>query len=319
MQQKPIQWVLSVFQRQNLAALLMTLTVLAGSPQSSAKLVSDSLVKNLDCSRLKLNNVLSFVDRDAFSAWNHFPVQNWGANLLGQCWALSSAQRRFFYMLRTDVSNASVTRRTVDKALELVSAEVASDCPSPTDFSAQYCERKPFRHQPIGIAESHLFDSQLFSSMLDGRGLSRGGFQKQIEALQQKKFYQLGNLGLVTSPAIPSAQANLKTAQALVRSIQQGRMPMVVVRGRNNLQHVVLVKSFLQKTADQISFTVYDSNRPGVDAEFDFDRGSFFAWDIMSRFDPASASGAVGVLLIDESEMDQIQKDLYDYYKRRCQ
>lgn len=304
---------------RNLSFLIITLSTALLPHLAHSRVISDSLVKNLDCSRLQVSNVLSSLRPSAFSELNHFPIQNWGANLLGQCWALSSAQRRFFYFLRTGEARAQITRKGLEKALNMVGAHVPSECPQNVELNGQYCDRPSFKNIVVPIREASLGSSSLFFKMQDGLGGSATrSFEREIEGLQQRKFYNLGNVGFLTTPVALSSSQNYKTLNHLTKSLKQGRLPLVVVRGSTASQHVVVVKSFTQHAKDHFSFQVYDSNSPYSDAKMEFILGNFDAQEIIGRFDPANADRPAGVLVTDEADMDQIQRDLFDYYSAQC-
>lgn len=64
---------------------------------SEGKFITDSLVQNLDCSKLSRDDVFSKVRDDAFSTKEHIGIPNWTIGPMGNCWSLSRVQRLFFY------------------------------------------------------------------------------------------------------------------------------------------------------------------------------------------------------------------------------
>lgn len=67
-------------------------------------LISDSLVENVDCDNLTIQDIHSHIRPEAFNLNRHIPIKNWsfpnGPYSLGVCWSLSHAQRLFFYLAR---------------------------------------------------------------------------------------------------------------------------------------------------------------------------------------------------------------------------
>lgn len=291
--------------------------------QSGTKLVTDSLVKDLDCGKLTIQNVLRFAKKDqAFSATHHLPIRNWNSQLLGQCWSLASAQRRFFYLTRTQSAGVKVSKAAVHQALDLVRGAQAPKCEKqagPDEFATQSCSEEKLKLRVLPISEASIGVSQLLATAIKGvTSPVPRSFQSEIEIQQQKKFYDLSNIGLLTGAVAQSAGQNQITMNQLVASLEMGRLPLIVIRGSIGAQHVVLVKSFLKKSDKSVLFRVYDSNVPSQDNALTYENGVFNGQYIVGLFDPANAHRPAGVFIRDEAEMDEIQSALYSHYRQIC-
>lgn len=294
----------------NLARFTVTfLLTLSTALTVSAKSISDSLVKDLDCAGLAPHNVLSRVRPEAFASAHHIPMQNWRANLLGQCWGLALAQRRMFYLARTNVPEAKLSRSLVRYGLDLARGTVPQNCGNlhgENGIQAMPCSEPATPLKVFSIPEASLPKSALFRAMdqgIDGREL-RG----EIELGQQRRFFNLGNLDLVIQSTELARRRNAATFENIWSSVARGRMPLLIARVDAFTQHAMLVKSILRKDARTYGLVLYDSNRPEAESVIFYRDGLFLAM----------ADAPIGITIRDEDEMDRIEDALFAHYRRLC-
>lgn len=291
--------------------MILLLALILHSQAFAGKLVTDSLVKNLDCNALTRANVLQFVDRTAFASGGHFPVRNWSSGVLGQCWSLAAAQRKFFYLVRLNQEGASL-KASLKYSLEMIRGSKPQSC---TESFSNQCSEDPVPLKIFSVADRSLeegeFYQKLFSTFLNR-------FKAEIEYGQEKRFYNLGNFGLATASTEVSRDASKKVFSQIQKSFAQGGMPLLVLRPSTLVQHVVLVKQMEKISDKQTVLSVYDSNQPWDDQQIIFQDGLFFAPDILSGFGSQFANRPVDVLLRDEDEMEAIRATSFAYYKKVC-
>ncbi|UXR63491.1 hypothetical protein EZJ49_10435 [Bdellovibrio bacteriovorus] len=86
----------------SVALLATSLSPRAGA--SSNKVISDSLVENLACSRVSTSEIYRRIRPEAFSSQYHNLSVNWPFSTklydLAACWSLARTQRLFFYLAR---------------------------------------------------------------------------------------------------------------------------------------------------------------------------------------------------------------------------
>lgn len=273
----------------------------------AAPSISDSLVQNLKCDQLTPQNVLSFIPhRKAFSSDQHVQIPNWDSGVLQNCWGLARAQRKFFYLIRTDATQNSPSLSLVNYALDLArGSSRAKNCDS--NDSSAFCSdvRTPLRVIPI--QESKFSSSRLLQKMVHGvqKPLERN-FKTEIEYSQQNRFFDLSNLHLV----FENHTLNRERNQALITKIRSlvswGRMPMLVLRLNTMSQHVVLVKGIIEVQGGS-RLVLYDSQEPFDDRVLEYQDGIFYG-----------NRTALGVTLVDEDGMDEIQLALYQHYSALC-
>ncbi len=278
-----------------------------GPAFTAPQVISDSLVKNLDCSTLTLESVLLKVQPDAFSWTRHLPVVN-GKDTetqlwpFGSCWAQSVAQRRFFYFTRFGVSGSQSF-----EDLSFMDWSTILDGSS-TDWSVR-----------------EVRETRAPSDSLRKRRRGWATFDQEtrdiLAVTQIENFFSLKNLKYVfTSNEIK--QENEAKFQKIRRDLSQGRVPMVIRRVGPGDLHVMLVTQIIPVvgTADEYIFETYDPNSPqaaegGIET-LTYKNGKFIA----KKFTRVASEKVrdVDVFLTGEDEMDQIQKALYQYYRNLC-
>lgn len=294
--------------RQNLdPTQLVNVNCNNSTPEDENKyLISDSLVENLSCKTLTFENVFEKRREDAFSVEKHWPMVNWNASLLGQCWGLSLSQRRLFYLARFptggDKKNIEKGEIPKEKLLKLIRREDPAEVFKMDNLT----EEKDI----ISIKE----DPE---------------YRNEIMIRQKKRFYRSENLSMLFSSRERDDDTNKETIKTIQKNIKNGRMPLVVLRATRTAQHAVLIKKCEPLEGlgpDVYSMTCYDSNSPGVEKKMLYYQGQFYADDIMGIFlpnerDPETGVRkplSVGVFLKDDPEMDEIQQTAYNYYANLC-
>ncbi len=287
--------------------------------------ISDSLVSDLSCERLTESNVLTKLQPDAFSLAKHIPVTNWAANSLGQCWSLSLTQREFFYLLRFQTGRKSEAQ---EKNILNALLEISRGA-SPNRHNRK-CIENPrldgcltaLNRRVIPLADHCLNcespeSSPTIQSLLRGDAKTGRDFRSEIELKQKDRFYDPGNLDLVLDERERSEDADASTMAKILKNMQQGRMPLVIIRADVTAQHVVLVTSIQEMAPGEYQMNVYDSNRPKRNNILIYAGKRFYAPSIVRAF-TYNDSAPVGVFLRDEDEMDDVQEAVYEYYKKVC-
>ncbi|MCM2324141.1 MAG: hypothetical protein NDJ90_12850 [Oligoflexia bacterium] len=289
-------------------------------------LVSDSLVSKLSCSKLSPQNVLTFVSKDAFTEERHMPIRNWSSGVLGQCWSLGLFQRQLFYLARFGVPGS---KSDPEYVLNLARGTNADACQAKNGFvdeNNQTCvepvtEKKVFKIPETVLSGRNYYRAVEPGSLMGALSSHRGrSLRTEIEARQKRSFFSPGNLGMLFSSRERSESANLDTIEAIKKGLDQGRMPLIVIRAATSAQHVVLIKSIEKEKLGENRYLMklYDSNQPYRDAEMVYSDGQFYAPDVIGLFFRDRIQAPVGVFLKDEEEMDDIQKANYDYYSSLC-
>lgn len=91
---------------------------------SRSRTINDSLVQNLECRNLNINNIYRAIREDAFDVSRNMPVKNWsfksGAATIAGCWSLSRAQRMISYLARYNTSSDSRIEARVPTLLDMI-------------------------------------------------------------------------------------------------------------------------------------------------------------------------------------------------------
>jgi hypothetical protein len=311
--------------------------------------VSDSLVKNLSCKTLTLQNVFSSLQEDAFSLDKQLPLHNWSKDYLGQCWGLALTQRRLFYLARFNKSSVmkTLSKDIRNKILDSVNKEgdqtiIKIDHPNIFDYGNKIEEQREAKAERIrklllstpenkilyGDKLEKLIRSKSFVSGSTLRLASYGpiiddlieekdsrSLWQEIEKRQKKAFYRVSNAGMVLGDKGRSIAVNRQTFQNIQNGLKNGRMPLIVAKRTRVDQHVYLVKKIEKISENEFELLCYDSINPGVDIELGYKDGKFY--DAYTLKD-ASEENHVGVFLKDEEEMDELQAIAYNYYKELC-
>lgn len=255
--------------------------------QNSPRLITDSLVKDLACSELASGEWPQKVtyQPDAFSKERHIGVKNWTDIWMGHCWALSRTQRLKFFLSRPEISFGG----EAENVLEVLDVLRSGAAPLAAFSDAVW----PAVHQ----------------------GISRYGrtrdFSSELDFYQTRRFFQLQNILLIMGSGPRSRQDNEDTMIKLHLELSRNRLPLIVVRRSRDAQHVLLLKS-MEYVTGRVIFKAYDSNIPDQDADVYYKNGQFYA----PTYGPADEP--VGLFLVDDGEMREIEQALTRYYGNLC-
>lgn len=307
------------------------LLALAFVPRAEADgTINDSLVSDLACSSLKKKDVLKNLQRDAFSLDRQFPVRNWAANMLGQCWALALSQREFYYLGRYSVPNARRKQdETVLYALNLIKGTQPDPNAAPRNYgesgneASTYEAPTPlqvFEIEDKGLLEVDRYGYATTSKFMNAlqSGVNGRSFRSEIEARQMGRFYSPGNLGMIFGGRERSEDTNEDTMKEILASWERGRIPLIIIRASTAAQHAVLIKHIEKVRDGHYVFTVYDSNQPGREPQMEYKDRQFYAPRIVGLFH-ADGYSPVGVFLKDEDEMDELQEAVFNHYSAVCE
>jgi len=287
---------------------LMILSAVLFSSCLQAQVISDSLVRNLNCTTLTKQTVLLSLQPDAFDKSRHLPVLNWGdSNGLANCWSLSHAQRLTFYLGR--FGEAAPTESSAAKIyLQRILGLYKGD--TPTSESVFPILNLQALYMQLSLGEYNGDFEQMT-------------FAKTISDYQKWRFYRLSNMGMILGNRDRSTKTNTQTYQKILADLAKGRLPIVILRPALTDQHSVLVKRYLppEENSYEVKFEVYDSNDPRHDNILVFDRltSEFTAPAIVARLGIGTSSPPVGVFLVDDDDMDEIQTALYQHYQNQCE
>jgi hypothetical protein len=250
--------------------------------------VSDSLVKNLDCSTLSKDTVLASLQPDAFSSEREIPITNWGDILfpLGQCWGLSHAQRALYYLGRFENRSELESSAVMLQVLKIFQGGALT-----TVF-------------PV----SETFFSQLESSQT---------FKENIQDYEASRVFNFANLDLM-GIRDRSKSDNAATFATIQAEVSKNRLPIITLRINPLLQHVVLVKKITEESPGIYRLSVYNPNLPNHENDVIFSNSEFHAPQIIDVWDKLTPQLPVGVFVVDEGDMDQIQSTLLSYYSAQC-
>ncbi|MFM6927294.1 MAG: hypothetical protein ACKOX6_02465 [Bdellovibrio sp.] len=311
--------------------ILLTLVATLFANTLWAKTVSDSLVKNLSCDNISASEIYSKMDTTQFSSEYHLPITNWkfdgGLYDLANCWAMSRTQRLFFYLNRwRSMVDAQPTYQTRKGILDMIRGAVPY-----TQNKEKWILDSPLsRLYVFGAAES-AFDkkSGLFAGLFNGIKQSFPNnrteirnFHSEIEHYQKARFGKfLKNIKYVIGTGARSEKRNRNTRDTLIQTLEQNRLPMVVLRTVRTTQHIVLVKRFEVRSNGDIEFFVYDSNLPEKDQQLTYKQSdqNFYAPIVAAEFTaPQHAEKALGVYIVDQEEHGPIEDALVAHYTALC-
>lgn len=287
----------------------------------NTKIISDSLVKDLKCSELSRDNVLSVLQPDAFSWERELPIHNWGEidaagkrmgfkgsnNGLGQCWSLAHLQRIIFYMGRFNEPEPSDRSAYIKK----LSATILGE----NDKNLEVFSIKDLGSLTNKFTE-HFINNQEDES---ARGLKR-----DIEKYQSQHLYQFGNLGMLIGGSDRSRNENAQVFNQLRNDLERHRLPIVIVRESLSKQHAVVVKKVELDPTGNYAFDVYDSDSPGEEyslssiSYIENEREFVAPWIVKEMGEFNVKTSPVGIFLVDEEDMDRIQDALYKHYTQVC-
>lgn len=263
-------------------------------PIHSNTVISDSLVKNLQCSTLSESTVLANLQPNAFDPSRNLQISNWPDVIgIGHCWALARAQRLVYFLGRLDGDPIP---------------QVAPATTQVNDVSKMF--RSPLASLVVFQETGDV--GQFFS---DGTRL-RG----DIDFYQLARFANPSNLGMLAGWEDRSKSDNAETFARIQADLAKNWLPILVLRINPFEQHVVLVKQISAPDSDgNVAMAVYDSNDPYEDVQMTYSSHDqeFYPADYI--MEALGTSAPVGVFLSDEDEMQGIQDTLLTYYANQCQ
>jgi hypothetical protein len=275
----------------------------------STKTISDSLVKDLKCSTLTRDTVLSSLQPDAFAASREIPIRNWPDELMiGHCWALSHAQRILYYLGRfQNTGSPGIVPFTSSSKdiLDQFQGTLTVKSPAADDESSE----SPPPYEVFAAPDpSYYYDSSI---------------SQALEHYQIHRFANPLNVSFLAAGRDRDPDTNADTFATIQDDLAKGRAPLIVLRQSRMSQHVVMVKRVEPMTPDEEKFdyriTVYDSNFPGSEnvIRYSSARHEFAAPEIFAIFGD-DTTNPIGVFIVDEGDMDGIQDTLLTYYTNRC-
>lgn len=293
------------------------------------KVISDSLVNNLSCNKLNVDNIYLAIRPDAFKEERNMPIRNWafwsGPAPIAGCWALSSTQRMFSYMARYNETSQKRVEDQVPSVLDMVRGGVLEKTYSNSSNNARPYMVKDLKNYSIiptnadSLRESSLWS--LLSFGFDTRFNSqtvRRDFKSEIEANQANHFFRFKNIGMGLGSGLRSAAKNHETITQLMKNLNGKRLTLLNLRAGRTAQHVVMAKSY-QNLGKLIAITVYDSNQPDKDQTVYYHTGTgyFYSPDVM-RFFTETEGQHVAAFIVDEAERLKFEQGMLAYYANVC-
>ncbi|WP_413582422.1 hypothetical protein [Bdellovibrio sp. HCB288] len=284
----------------------LIVATLASANTMAAQTITDSLVTDLPCNKVTMNEIYKRMSPRQFSSDFHLPTTNWeydvksGLYQLGVCWSLSRAQRLFFYLGRWNAPSEYSRPQTL-QVLNMLRG-------NPTYPVMQNQEAYP--RMDFGILATLI------------RGVGDRDFKSEIEKYETERFHKFAkNLKLIIGNGSRSKKNNLESRNLLVQNLQNNKFSLVVVRASRVAQHVVLAKRYTRESNGDVKFWVYDSNRPGHDALLTYRQADsrFYAPGIVTGIVPIKdTNDPVGVYIVDEKERDPVEATLVRHYSSLC-
>lgn len=308
----------------------------ASSEFISDKVISDSLVENLQCSNFSIDHIYKGIRADAFEVSRHIPRRNWlfnnGLVTLGACWGLSSAQRRLFYLGRYD--DGEMAQVNESETIPTILDHLRGGRPERVMYEGAHSKRlvtTPLRQYSVfslgvkpfmdSLSETESLWQKLligFTEYTDGVQVRRN-FKSEIESNQLQHFYRRGNLEMVKGDRSRTAQENRETVETLLKNLDGKRLTLLNIRTGRFSQHIVLAKSYF-KVHGFIYFLVYDSNAPHTNSWITYESSTsmFTSPQVAQRLDDPDHFSPLGVYVVDEQERDLIDAALITYYREQC-
>lgn len=292
------------------------------------KTISDSLVLELSCNKLSVDNIYKAIRDDAFDESFNVPVQNWAiedASLPGiaNCWALAKAQRMFSYLARYNTSSDKPLAARVEVVLDMIRG---------SRLVKKGTEKPLQSYQVFEVEESNLKSAKKSVGWNLWKGITYGYSQKlgsdyvfrklqnEIESLQENRFFTAKNIGMILKGRDRSAEKNRQTLKTLIKNLDGKRLTLLDLRMKRTSQHVVMAKSYTAFSNGSYVFTVYDSNYPWADSlvYFNGETNSFTAPHIVRKFVDEGYDLPVGVFIVDEDERKPFETAMMVHYKKLC-
>jgi hypothetical protein len=267
--------------------------------------ISDSLVRNLSCKNLTEANVLKSLQPDAFDRSRELPIRNWDSNGIANCWGLALAQRDVFYFMRFGVSNLpSLEQRNYT---EDVARMISGDDAWRKIYRVPYGQSSLGSGYNAGGGGGAALLAEL-NSLDDGND-----FTRRIETREKNRFFNPANLIYVAGGGALPVSTNRSNIKLIISDLRQGRLPLLNLRAAVTAQHIVIVRRVESQGDGNYDLHIYDPNAPGSDSVMQFSDGEFHFSGLGQEDD------VVGVFVVDEGDMNNIQRKMYDYYAEICQ
>lgn len=280
------------------------------------RIISDSLMKDLNCDHITEQNILSFRRPDAFEVEQHLPIQNYTTrNSKGQCLGLAYIQRAIFYLARpsTDfekLSDAAIKR--IRRILNRLSPVAQLNGLTFTRSKVQE-GLTPIPFQVFQIPERgnrmDTFGSFFFEL------IAEGGIFNVLESQQTRRNFRFEILWTGLQSMLRNQNADLtKVSLRIEDEISKGRMPLLgLFPPHKKSVHAVLAKKFKRLGPSHAEITLYDSNYPYSEPILVFQSGRFYPGPF-GTYD----TGPILVQIQDNGSMDKLQKAVFENYSRIC-
>jgi hypothetical protein len=311
--------------------ILFVFLFLKINPAFGASSYSDSLVENLNCSKIDATEIYKKMRAESFSLNYHLPVQNWGFSVglydLAACWSLARSQRLFFYLARWNESSDKDIQKATYEILEMIrgtSPYAHVDDPFVNEWPLDELTmiKQLDRQWNITSVLWGALNKGFRQDFPNGRQLSRN-FRSEIEFYQNLRFHDfIRNLKYVVGDGSRSAESNRETRSQTLRNLELHKLTLLLIRPTRMAQHIVLAKRFELKSNGEVDIYVYDSNSPMKDqvVTFKSETAEFFAPEIVRGFPEVDNPQApLGVFIVDEKDRNLIEKTLVKYYRKMCQ
>lgn len=324
----------------SISVLMASVFLFENTVFASKKIISDSLVQNLNCQSLSLGSMLGSIRPEAFSHRHHMPFKNWpfqsGVSPLAACWGLSSTQRKLFYLLRHGEKNASPVNLL--EVLDMIrGAHLKAVSMGPREPAQHLIETRLKNYSIMTIAEDNIRDEYgrntglgFLDVLLEGASYKMDrfkihrNFRSEVERSQERHFFRFQNLGMGAGSGLQRPELNLSTLQTLKQNLRLKRLTLLNLRLRATTQHIVVAKSLTENAHGDVQIQVYDSNQPDIDAKLSFKKstGHFYAPEILGIYETDLMAlvtpTPIGVFIVDEEERTQIEEALLKHYQELC-
>lgn len=306
---------------------LMTSRAYAGKIEN--RTINDSLVQNLSCAKLTIDSVYQAIRDDAFDQSRNMPIVNWtrkdGVLQIGNCWALSRAQRMMSYLARYNASSNSAIEQRAAIVLDMIrGAGLETKGTEKALQSYQVFEVEESNFKESGKSINWSFWKGIFYGYIQYFG-SKSEFksrklQYELEAYQSSRFFSAVNAGMMWSDGSRPKVNNLKTIKELTKNLDGKRLTLLNLRVGRTTQHIVMAKSYTVNANGVYVINVYDSNYPWQDAVLYFDSqvAEFTAPRIARRMVWDDANRPLGVFIVDEDDRENYETAMLEYYRSLC-
>ena len=299
---------------------------------ASAKNISDRLVDNLSCALLSSESIFKSIRADAFDIKYHFPVYNWHAGVIANCWSLSRAQRIHFYLSRINVNKSEMSHADSKTILNMFRGSIPDTINQPL-IGTKEIEKKinsfhvyEFPGTEFSVSPEYLVTELKANTALSSGALLSRNFKRDIEIYQARRFSQISNLTSFVFSGSNTKEFNSQTIQTLLKDLDQKKLTFINLRISTTTQHVVIAKKyFYNEQLNQIEIAVYDSRFPNNKVQnliYDLNRQSFFCKDIAGDLlieMNKNADSEIDAFIVDEDDRIFIEDALIRHYRSACE